>query len=177
MDKKNLHKFVKTVGEKLKGRWILIGGAVLPFLNIEYRITEDIDIVGSQRSTQEDYLTLMKIAEELGLPIEAINQAASFFLYKIPHWDSELVLLHRGSHAEIYRPSATLFILLKIQRLTEVDLEDCLRVLKFALKKKESVDYERIIDEINRQIKMKPQSLKLKRLKILKNIMIEKNVQ
>ncbi|MBI2027055.1 MAG: hypothetical protein HYS98_04535 [Deltaproteobacteria bacterium] len=168
MDKTILQKFIKEISDAVHGKWILIGGAVLPLLDIQYRVTQDIDLIGPTTSTQKDTLTLMKIAEKLGFPIETINQAASFFLHKIPQWEKELVLLHQGKHARIFRPSATLFILLKIQRLSQTDFEDCIQMLQFACQEKESIDSLTIKKEIDAHLKRKPSSEKSKRLKKLR---------
>lgn len=124
-----LERFLRLAGDRLRGRWVLLGGTLLPALGIEYRVTSDIDLVGIDLPDQSQTLELMKIAEELGLPIEAINQAAAFFLEKHQPYDSHLRLLRKGSSAEIYRPDPYLFVSLKAGRLTETDLEDCLALL------------------------------------------------
>lgn len=153
MDKKILNKFIKLLGDKVSGNWILIGGSVLPWLEVSFRHTEDIDIVGPKSSTQEDSLCIMEIAQELGLPIEAINQAASFFFYRISNWEKNLMLIHKGSKASIFRPDATLYILLKLGRFNESDFEDCLNMLTFAKKQKESLEKSRILKILKDQIK------------------------
>jgi hypothetical protein len=56
----------------------------------------------------------------------------------------ELVPLHRGPSATIYRPSATLFILLKLHRLSAVDLEDCLALVEHCTNSGEAIDRARI---------------------------------
>jgi len=58
-------------------------------------------------------LVLMEIAAELGLPIEAINQAGAY-------------------------------VLLKLSRLTETDLDDCQRMLEYAWDHGEAVDRSRL---------------------------------
>src|SRR3989338_7257233 len=108
MEKKLLDKFIRLLGDEVSGDWIIIGGSVLPWLGASFRHTEDIDIVGPKNSTQKDTLTIMEIAQTLGLPIEAINQAASFFFYRILDWEKNLILIHKGSKASIFRPNATL---------------------------------------------------------------------
>jgi hypothetical protein len=54
------------------------------------------------------------------------------------------VPLHRGTSAIVYRPSATLFILLKLERLTAVDLDDCLALMEHCETSGEAIDRARI---------------------------------
>ena len=58
-----------------------------------------------------------------------MNSSADFFVRRIDDWREHLVVLHRGARATIFRPDATLFLLLKLARLSEVDLADCLTVI------------------------------------------------
>ena len=52
--------------------------------------------------------------------------------------------LIRGPRATIYRPTATLFLLLKIERLTAIDLDDCASLLAHCTATGEPVDRERV---------------------------------
>lgn len=168
IDQRTLQKFVKKVGERLSGKWIIMGGSLLSLMQISERYTEDIDIVGPLQSSQKEMLVLMEIAQELRLPIEAINQAAGFFLYRIQYWNKELVLLHRGPKGEVYRPTVTLFLLLKIQRLSETDLEDCLAMITFAEKQKEAIHHKRIIKTLSEKLKKTTDPFKIGRIQKLK---------
>ena len=87
----------------------------------------------------------MDLASRAGLPIEAVSSAADFFVRKIDGWRDELVPLVRGPSATIYRPSATLFLLQKIERLTAVDLDDCIALLGHRAATGERVDRERVL--------------------------------
>ncbi|MEI6399611.1 MAG: hypothetical protein WCO71_12655, partial [Pseudomonadota bacterium] len=87
-----------------------------------------------------DILTLMEISQSLGLPIEAINQAGAFFLHKIQNWENKLILVHKEQKASIYRPNLELYLRLKIARLSESDLEDCLRYLDYTILHGEPID-------------------------------------
>ena len=49
-------------------------------------------------------------------------------------------MLFEGERGRVYRPNATLFLLLKIGRMSERDLADCKTVLAH-----ESVDRERVL--------------------------------
>jgi hypothetical protein len=125
-----LNRFIRLAGDRLKGRWVLLGGTLLPLVGIDYRVTTDIDIVGLGTLEQGQTLKLMEIAEHLGLPVESINQAAGYFLSKQESFENHLISLHRGKSAEILRPDLFLFLALKIGRLSESDLTDCLALLK-----------------------------------------------
>lgn len=152
IDIKLLKKFVQMAAERLSGDWIIIGGTVLPLLKIDYRVTVDIDVVaGHQRSNEQDAL-LMELAEELGLPVEAINQAGHYFLHKIKDWQNQMVLLAKGKNAKIYRPNATLFILLKLDRMSESDLTDCQAMIEFSKTHKDELDPKRLQQRINKKI-------------------------
>lgn len=140
IDSKLLQKFVQLAGERLKGDWILIGGTVLPALGVNHRVTTDIDLVGLNNPAQDQTLALMSLAEELGLPVESINQAGAFFLKKISGFQDRMILIHRGKTAAIFRPDATLFLLLKIARMSESDLADCLQWIKRMKSEKEKID-------------------------------------
>jgi hypothetical protein len=87
----------------------------------------------------------MELAAAAGLPIEAVNSAADFYVRRIPDWRQQLVELHRGSRATIYRPSATLFVLLKLPRLTETDLDDCTALLRHVRATGEAIDRARVV--------------------------------
>lgn len=128
---KVMKKFLEKSTSKLSGEWIIIGGTVLPLIGIDHRVTIDIDIVNLNfKSSNDDSLKLMEIAEELKLPIESINQAGAYYLSKIEDVADHLVLLQESKKCKIYRPDAYLFIKLKIERLSETDLADCIQFIK-----------------------------------------------
>jgi len=144
-----LKKFLKNAGDKLAGNWVLLGGSVIPLLGENIRTTHDIDLAGFGPKEQAQTLKLLELAENLQLPIEAINQAAGFFLQKIPNWKGDLILIQRGAKASIYRPNATLYLCLKLNRFSESDLDDCLAMIRIAKNLKEAVDRERLIKAIH----------------------------
>lgn len=148
LDQNMLKRFVRLAADELRGDWVIIGGTVLPLLGIMHRTTVDIEIAGPEDTGQEQIVVLMEIAERLGLPVEAINQAGAYFLRKIDGWETMLEILRKGKKAIVYRPDVTLFILLKLQRLTESDLSDCLEFLRFAAKQNEPLDLERVGEAI-----------------------------
>lgn len=123
--------FLEKAVSKLSGEWIIIGGTVLPLTGVDHRVTVDIDIINLNFvSSNNDSLKLMEIAEDLKIPIESINQAGAYYLSKIEDVASHLVLLQKSKKCKVYRPDAYLFIKLKIERLSETDLEDCIQFIK-----------------------------------------------
>ncbi len=165
--KKLLKIFLKLASLKLKGDWILLGGTVLPALGVEVRSTTDIDVAKIGESDHSDTLQLMELAEKLGLPVETINQAGSYFLNKIPDFQKHLVVLHRGTHATFYRPDLYLFVQLKIQRMSESDLQDCIEMIKF---EKGFRNFESLKKLLSAQIRRSSSAEKIKRLEKLGEI-------
>ncbi len=146
-----LERFVTLAAERLRGDWVVLGGAVLPLLGVEQRITVDIDIAGPETATNQEALELMRIADELGLAVESINQAAAFFLHRMPNWEKQLRIVKASPNARILRPNVTLFVLLKLERLSESDLLDCVAMLKIAADIGDRVDAARILAAIAAQ--------------------------
>jgi hypothetical protein len=113
-------------------------------------------------------LKLMEIAEDLGLPVETINQAGGYFLSKIPGYRKSLVLLHTGPQARIYRPDALLYVLLKLPRLSESDLGDCLRFLDYTRAQGEPLARDRLLARVRGELAKGPSPDRKSRLKVLK---------
>ena len=163
LNSKTLRKFLEIAGEKMSGEWVVIGGTVLPMLGINHRVTVDIDFVS--KSKKEDTLKLMSIADELGLSIETINQAGAYFLYQIPDFERNLIILYEGSKAKIYRPNLFLYIQLKIKRFSDSDVLDCLEYIKYAENHNEFSDKERIEKLVQVQIAKESNKEKINKLK------------
>jgi hypothetical protein len=141
-DRSRIERLLEQAAARLDGEWLLIGGGAAAVWFAAGRTTEDIDLIGLGGSQAERF-ALMELAIEAGIPIEAVNSAADFFVRRISNWRQELVpLIH--DRAIIYRPSATLFLLLKIERLTAVDLDDCAALLAHCRAAGEPVDLERV---------------------------------
>ncbi len=167
IDKKTLQKFLTTAGETLHGDWILIGGTVLPLLGIDSRPTVDIDLIALEKSGMEETLQLMEMAEKLGLAVESINQAGAYFLKKIPEYKKNLLLLHKGKTAKIFRPNLYLYINLKIGRLTESDLEDCINMIQYSIPLSSKEDLGLLKKLLTKEIKKSSdnsRTLKLRKL-------------
>jgi hypothetical protein len=149
LDSQTLHRFVQLAANRLTGDWVILGGAAVPLMGGPFRATLDIDIAGPKEASNSQSMILLDIATELGLPIEAVNQAAAFYLRQIEGWQDHLVLLVRGPSASIFRPDATLYLLLKISRLSEADLQDCTEAINLARRHHEPLDLRRIEEAIS----------------------------
>jgi hypothetical protein len=125
LDRDRLEELLDAMAESLAGDWLLVGGALVALWLEPRRLTEDVDIVGLG-GTQGERLRLMEFAESQGLPIEAVNSAVDFFVQRIHGWRDEIEIFREQGQIRIFRPSPTLFLLLKVGRLSEQDLEDCL---------------------------------------------------
>lgn len=146
-DRTRIQELLELAGERLAGEWLLIGGGAAASWFAPARTTEDLDLIGLL-GTQDERFALMQLAEDAAIPVEAVNSAADFFVRKIPNWRDQMVPLHQGSNATIYRPSATLFLLLKIGRLTEVDLGDCLALDEHCRAHHDVVDRDRVLEAL-----------------------------
>ncbi len=89
-------------------------------------MTVDINFVClDEVEPNQQALRLMALAESMGLPVEVINQAGSYFFSKIEDAKDHLVLVHESSKCRIFRPDVYLFLELKLARFTASDFEDC----------------------------------------------------
>ncbi len=145
-DRAAVGRLLALAAERLDGDWLLIGGAAAAAWFRDDRVTEDVDLIG-MAGTQSERFALMELASEAGLPVEAVNSAADFFVRKILDWREQLVPLLAG-RATIYRPNATLFLLLKVERLSESDLDDCTRLVAHCAATGEEIDAGRVRDRL-----------------------------
>lgn len=134
INKTILEKFIEQVLKRLSGDWLIVGGSVISLVDDSYRVTLDIDLVKLDKADNDSQLEMMQIAEDIGLPVEAINLAAPFFVNRIPDVKENLILIAQSKQFTLYRPNFYLYLQLKSQRMSETDMEDCLRY--FALCKK-----------------------------------------
>lgn len=147
VDRKQVEELLSRAAEQLAGEWVLVGGALALIWLGGTRATEDVDLFPI-RPAAGDRLALMDLAAGVGLPIEAVNSAADYFVRKVAGWEQMLEVLRKGPRATIYRPNPTLFVLLKIQRLSESDLGDCLLLLQRCPGEGFPLDIERIRREV-----------------------------
>lgn len=172
LDRPTLEEFVRQAADAVDGDWVIVGGTVLPLLGAGDRATFGIDLVPVADASQSDVIMLMEIAEGLGLPVESVNQAGAFFLRKIPDFEEHLVLLHEGSRARILRPDSTLYVSLKVGRLSESDLEDCFSFLKFAHSAGESLDRPRLVKLLRQEIRTAGSERRQRRLEALLDLIV-----
>ncbi len=111
------------------------------------RRTEDLDLVAFADDNSAR-LSLLDLAEHEGIPVEALNSAAGFFVQRVPDWREQVEVWRRGSRATLWRPTPTLFLLLKLSRLSEADLEDCLALLDHCSAEGLVVDTARVKSEL-----------------------------
>lgn len=149
---KLLKQFQKQALHSLSGEWVLIGGTVLHLLGLDERLTMDIDLARKSGDVDET-LELMNIAEKLKLPLTAINQAGAFFLKQIPGWENKLVLWAESPSCRLYRPNGDLYLQLKMARMSESDLQDCLQMIKYCQKQNEKLDQKLLQKEIQKALK------------------------
>lgn len=164
LDKRRLIKFLRLSAKRLRGEWVLLGGSLLPLLGIGHRTTLDIDIVGVSGKERGQVLELMEIAEGLGLSPESINQAAGHFLRQVENWKACLVVLEKGEKGTIYRPDVNLYVRLKIRRLSETDLSDCMEFVRFAMRSNERIDRIILLKSIKQELRRAQSAAKITRL-------------
>ena len=133
LNKKVLSQFLDRAVETLKGEWLLVGGTLLPAVGLDVRATVDIDLVGLSAKESAQSLELMKLVEELKLPVESVNQAAAFFVHRAGYTKSDLLPLRQSRKCVIYRPSVLLYWKLKLARMTETDAIDCQHYLNYCI--------------------------------------------
>lgn len=124
MQATQIKDLIEELTKTLRGEWVLIGGALLHYLDLTDRQTLDIDLAPVGRVNNEITLKALAVAEKMGLPPETINFAAEYFLKKQKNWKSELILIKKAKTCSLYRPSKRLFRQLKEARGTETDLLD-----------------------------------------------------
>jgi hypothetical protein len=144
LSKERIQRLMEAAGEQLTGDWVLVGGALAALWFAADRVTVDVDLISLPDRPERRY-ELMDFALAQGLPLEAVNSAADFFLRRIPGWVDDLEILHAGARARIFRPTPTLFLILKCGRMSEADLSDCLGLLALAQRTGMSMDRARVL--------------------------------
>ncbi len=143
LSKERIQQLVEAAGEQLTGDWVLVGGALAALWFAADRVTVDVDLISLPDRPERRY-EIMDFALAQGLPLEAVNSAADFFLRRIPGWADDLEL-HEGTRARILRPTPALFLILKCGRMSEADLSDCLGLLALAQRTGMHVDRARVL--------------------------------
>lgn len=143
MDNRRIGAILEAACERLEGDWLLVGGALVAAWYEPRRVTEDIDLVG-MRGSADERRRLMAFADSVGLPVEAVNSASDFFVRRIEGWEREVELFRAGAQGRIFRPTPTLFLLLKCRRLSAQDLADCLELVAMCRRRGLAIDAERV---------------------------------
>ena len=143
LDRARLASIVDAVAERLAGDWLLVGGALVALWLEPRRTTEDVDVVGLG-GTEGERAALLGLAADLGLPVEALNSAADYFVRRIDGWREEIVEFRAGARGRVFRPTHTLFLLLKLRRLSEQDLADCAAAVAQARAQGTAIDAARV---------------------------------
>ena len=165
LDRARIEQFLYRAAETLEGDWLLIGGAAAAVWFAAERTTEDIDLIGSD-GTNAERLRLMELADAEGLPIEVVNTAADFHIRRIPDWNREVVELRRGPAATIYRPTATMYLVFKLHRLSEQDLDDCFALLTWCTANNDPIDPDRVRSAIDALPATQDAALALRRARL-----------
>lgn len=171
-DRARIQALLELAGQRLTGDWLLIGGGAAAAWFAPSRTTEDVDMIGLA-GTQDERFALMQLAADAAIPIEAVNSAADFFVRRVAGWRDQLVVLHQGPAATIFRPTATLFLLLKINRLSEVDLDDCLALVEHCRVTGEVVDAARIAAALAGTAPTEDAELQARRVRLADALAIE----
>jgi hypothetical protein len=148
LGRERLEELLAALTEHLDGDWLLLGGALVALWLEPRRVTEDIDLV-SLAGLPEQRFQLMAFAAAAGLSVEAVNSAADYFVRRVPGWEHEIEVFRVGPKARIYRPTPTLFLLVKIGRLSDQDLADCLAMIAKARNDNLPIDANRVIAALN----------------------------
>jgi hypothetical protein len=152
LDTQTLKRFLDLAVKRLNGEWLLVGGTLLPAVGISHRSTVDIDFVGLTKAETSQNLELMELAEAMGLPVEAVNPAASFFVHKLGYNSRELLPLRESKSCRIYRPSCELYWKLKLARLTESDYQDCKQYYWYCTNNGDAVDVKKLKSLISTEL-------------------------
>ncbi len=123
LDRARIQRFVDAAGERLIGDWLLVGGAAAAVWFSDSRVTEDVDLIGLA-GTAAERLQLTELAMAEGLPIEAVNSAADFFVQRIPDWRNAIEVLRRGST----RPTSRTAVRSSVSRAATRSPIDAVRV-------------------------------------------------
>jgi hypothetical protein len=134
MEISKIRKILDELCQTIGGDWLLVGGALVQIEFNEQRATEDIDlalIASSGKSEAVLQTELFRFSmNALQIGPESVNLAVTPFLNDIPGWRDECKLLQAGAAGNIYRPTLTLFIALKMKRASSIDLSDIREALK-----------------------------------------------
>ena len=135
MENLKVRRILDEICQKIGGDWLLVGGALVQLELQTDRSTEDVDLAfirHEHKSVTAAQNELFQFSmKELQIGPESLNLSVTFFLDQIPNWKNECVLLQSGAIGNVFRPNLSLFIALKLNRASSIDLQD----IRFALDK------------------------------------------
>ena len=135
MESSKVSEILDYLCQHVGGDWLLVGGALVQIELSAERATEDIDLALISHPTKSEAVAQNELFQysmkQLNIGPESVNLAVAPFLNDFLHWQSECKLLKSGSKGNIFRPSLTLFIALKLGRASTIDLKD----IRLALEK------------------------------------------
>ena len=175
LDRARITEITQAIADRIEGDWLLVGGALAALWFEPRRTTEDVDII-PMGDPKRSRTALFELAAELGLPIEAMNSAADFFVERVTGWRDETELLLEGRLGRIFRPSPTLFLILKMGRLSEIDLTDCLELLRIVGEQHLQLDRDRALEALDRLPRAEDLDL-ISRRERLRNALVKRELQ
>ena len=139
---------IAEAADRLEGDWVLVGGGAAALWFDAARMTEDVDLVPVSPDPAARY-QLLDLADALGVPVEALNSAADFFLRRLDGWQDDLVLVSEGRRGRVFRPGPALFLRLKLRRLSALDLADCEGLLDHLAREGTGFDARPVLAELD----------------------------
>jgi hypothetical protein len=156
MEISKIRKILDNLCQKIGGDWLLVGGALVQLEINGQRATEDIDLALISCADKSEAVLQTELfrfsMNDLQVGPETLNLAVTPFLNDLAGWQKECKLLMSGPVGNIYRPTLSLFIALKMKRASTIDLAD----IRDALKKWPAQE----LDESKLGLWLKPEQLK-----------------
>ncbi len=152
VDPRSLQKFVQLMGDELRGDWVFCSSVILPLLSVSSNVYSEIDIALPQDVDTTNIVRLFSIAERLGWPVETVQLHATHYAQSIADWRRMVLPLRKSKNCGVYRADVNLFVAMRMQRLTEADLTDCLDYVAYALREGEAINEAYLSQLIRRQL-------------------------
>ena len=140
MDSTTLEKLLTHLIDEVGGDWLVAGGTLVRLIFDSSRGTEDIDLLRIRHPVDSNEVSLDKLyqfALSIGSGPEWINTAMAPFVRAAPGWESHIVPLRRGKSGTLHRPTLTLFAYLKLERGSEIDIQDLEKAFQLTQKRPE----------------------------------------
>jgi len=156
MDKEELIKilenYAREKNEKLS--LIIVGAHALPFYGVESRYTRDIDA----EVLQGDLYELKDFLESLGIEADLTENFSGWSVILMPSdYREKAITVYESPHLNIKVLDPYDFILSKLRRGTQSDIEDALKVAKNL----KDFNPDRLKERIERTLKESPKDTQL----------------